>query len=158
VGLSAKSTPPGVRVLFAVYAVCFLGAGLNHAHDIWQGGLFPYRDAPPLLNAYWTSLTVLDPLAVLLLYRRPRAGMVLAVLIMVSDVALNSYAVYVLDESVWWRAAVTLQVQTLFLGFVAGSVPFAWRRVGSPPPAKAGGEGAGRAEEQVKGNPPPPAL
>jgi hypothetical protein len=37
--------------------------GLNHAHDIWQGGWLPYEDAPLPINAFWTALAGLDLLA-----------------------------------------------------------------------------------------------
>jgi hypothetical protein len=49
--------------------------------------------------------------------------------IIVSDVMVNSYGRYGLGYSGWYYD-VSLQVQTLFLGFVAGSLPFAWRGAG----------------------------
>src|SRR5262249_33302293 len=76
-----------VRLLFAIFSLCFLGAAFNHARDIWEGGFLPYRHDPLPFNVYWTSLAFLDALAVVLLWTWPRAGLVLAVLIMVSDVA-----------------------------------------------------------------------
>jgi membrane protein HdeD len=112
--------------LLAIYAVCLLGAGLNHAHDLWQGGWLPYRMAPLLLNWYWTSLTLLDSLAVVFLLVKPRIGSLLTLAIIVSDVAVNSYAIYALGNSGWYSLA-SLQLQTLFLGFVLGSFPFLWR-------------------------------
>jgi hypothetical protein len=57
-----------------IYAICLLGAGLNHVLDIWQGGWLPYGGAPDAMNAYWTALAVFDPLAAALLLFRPRAG------------------------------------------------------------------------------------
>jgi hypothetical protein len=123
-----RQFPVSVHLLFAVYAACFLGAAFGHARDIWLGGWLPYTYAPLAVNAYWTSLTVLDVLAVVLLYAWPRAGLTLALLIMLSDVAINSYVCYVLNGGQF--ADVSLQLQTLFLGFLLGSVPFAWRRVG----------------------------
>jgi membrane protein HdeD len=114
-----------VRRLLAVQALCFVGAGLNHAHDIWQRGWLPYEFAPLPLNAFWTALAGLDLLAAGLLLRRPRAGVVLALLIMVSDVAVNSYAKYGLGFGGWY-GDLSLQVQSLFLGFTIGAAPLVW--------------------------------
>ncbi len=117
------------RWLLIVYAVCLIGAGLNHARDIWHGGWLPYRADPLLMNWYWTSLTALDPLAAALLFLRPRAGLLLTLAIIVSDVAVNSFAMYGLGNRDW-HGGVSLQLQTLFLGFVVGSLPFVWHDVG----------------------------
>lgn len=126
--IMATSLPTKVRWLFILYATCFVGAGLNHAHDLWLGGWLPYMPAPLPMNVYWSLLTVLDPLTAALLFWRPRAGMVLAVLIMISDVAVNSYGKYGLGYGGLVGDA-SLQLQTLFLGFVVGTVPFAWARL-----------------------------
>jgi hypothetical protein len=107
--------------------ICLLAAGLNHACDIWRGGWLPYRFAPLPMNVYWTSLAVFDPLAAWLLWRRPRAGLSLTLAIITSDVAVNSYAIYGLEYR-GWLAYGSLQLQTLFLGFVAGTLPYVWRR------------------------------
>src|SRR5262245_60993037 len=68
------------------YVICLVGAGLNHAVDIWRGGWLPYRSAPSAMNGYWTALAVLDPLAAALLLWRPRTGLVLTATIITSDV------------------------------------------------------------------------
>jgi hypothetical protein len=117
-----------VHLVFAVYALCFLGAGLGHVRDIWLGGIFPYSWAPLPINAYWASLAFFDLLAVVLLYTFARAGMVLSLAIMLSDVAINSYVAYCLYYPEC-NFAVSLQLQTLFLGFVIGSMPFAWMQL-----------------------------
>src|SRR5205814_1995052 len=97
------------------------------------GGWMPYRSAPDAMNGYWTALAVLDPLAAALLLFRPRAGLVLTAAIIASDVVVNSYGRYGLGYSGWYYE-LSLQVQTLFLGFVAGSFPFAWRGASSAEP------------------------
>jgi hypothetical protein len=127
--LAAPPRPAALRLLLAVYAVCFLGAACNHARDLWLDGFLPYRHAPFAFNLFWTSLTALDPLTVALLYLRPRAGLVLALLVMTADVTVNSFALYA-EPYCDWYAAASLQAQSLFLGFVIGTAPFAWRRVG----------------------------
>jgi hypothetical protein len=75
-----------------VFALCLAAASIVHVNDVWQHGWFPYRFAPLPLNVYWTVLAFLDALAALLLLVRPRAGLVLTLLIIVSDVALNVFA------------------------------------------------------------------
>ena len=80
------------RPILILFSLCLLGACIGHVIQVWQGGWLPYRFAPLPLNAYWTALTFLDPLAAILLLCRPRAGLLLALLIITSDVALNFFA------------------------------------------------------------------
>lgn len=80
------------HVVRAVLVLCLLGATFNHARDLWQGGWLPYHSSPLWRNAFWTSLTFLDPLAVLLLLTRPRLGYVLTLFIMLLDVPVNTAA------------------------------------------------------------------
>lgn len=74
-------------------------------------------------------LVLLDALTVVfLLSGRRRAGLALAVCIMVLDVAVNSLAHYILGGAFGYA----LQLQSLFLGFVLGSVCFLWPRSNEP--------------------------
>jgi hypothetical protein len=113
------------RWLRGIQVVCFVGAGLKHAHDIWQGGWFPYAYAPPAVNVFWTTLVAWDTLTAGLLLWRPRVGVVLALLLMVTDVAVNSFVRFG-QGFVDWYGGAPLQLQTLFLGFVAGAAPLVW--------------------------------
>lgn len=114
-----------------LYAVCFAGAGLGHVSDIWHGGWMLYADAPDAINLYWTSLAAIDLLAAALLFARPRVGLALAVLIMLSDVLINSYATYAIHVLApdW-----PLQLQSLFLGLVLGGTPYLWKGEGKVTP------------------------
>jgi Kef-type K+ transport system membrane component KefB len=80
---------------------------------------------------YWTSLTVLDPLAALLLFVRPRAGIALTVTIIISDVAHNLWFVAAHPLSGLFIKDVTSSFfvisQVVFLVFVAVTSPMAWR-------------------------------
>lgn len=114
----------------AVYLAAFGIAAAFHARDVarrWEqtGGLsLPYDFAPLPLNLFWTSLTLLDPLVIgLLVAGRRRLGLLLAAGVMTADVAVNSYAVFALDYAGFARS---LPVQSAFLGFVLGSLPFLW--------------------------------
>jgi hypothetical protein len=118
--------PAVVRWVVIIYAFCLTGAGLNHACDIINGGWLPYRSVCTALNWYWTSLTVVDLLAATLLFIQPKAGLLLTLAIIVSDVGINSYVRYSVIPGGWY-GEVSLQLQTLFLGFVLGSFPCLFR-------------------------------
>jgi hypothetical protein len=127
-GSSTASAPDLSRVsrwLRGVQAVCFVAAGLTHALDMWKGGWLPYGYAPLPVNVFSATLVVWDPLAAGLLLWRPRVGAALALLLMLVNVAVNSSVANGLAPMDWYDY-VPLQLQTLFLGFVAGSAPLIW--------------------------------
>jgi len=110
------------------WMVCLIGfasGAFNHVRDFAAWGWRPYSWGGPMLEAFWTALLPLDLLVVaLILTRRRRAGLVLAVAIMVVDVAANGFAT--------WRFGVTafapsLLIQACFLGYLLGALPFLWR-------------------------------
>lgn len=100
------------RPILGLLAFCLLGAGLGHVIQLWQGGWLPYRFAPLSLNAYWTALTFLDPIAAILLLWRPRIGLILALLIIISDVAINFFARFYLG---FHLSTLALTLQSFFL-------------------------------------------
>jgi hypothetical protein len=117
---SPKTTALLVRTL---YAVCMLGAAFNHARIVLAHGLaWRYGGVHPLLAGFWTSLTFIDRLAVLLLIVRPRAGLALTAAVIVVDVAVNACAglAYGFD----WAA---FGAQALFLAIVLATLRPAWR-------------------------------
>jgi hypothetical protein len=77
------------RTVLSVYVGAFAIATACHVLDIARGGWLPYRAHALGLNVFWTALTALDPLAILLLIYRRRAGVCLALLIISVDVAVN---------------------------------------------------------------------
>lgn len=95
--------PLRVLVRWAVVTVCavaLLIGTYTHLTDLFTHGLRPHADfAPRWLDLYWTSLAVLDPLALFLLVRaavrgRGTGGLWLLCGVMVTDLAANAYAVY----------------------------------------------------------------
>lgn len=113
-----------VQLTLAVYVFAFLIGTSTHIIAIVRGWWLPHH---PIVNAYWGSLTVLDPLAIILLIRSPQRGLVLSAMIMVSDVAMNSFAsLMYFHPGEEYAASYALQLQTAFLGFVLGSAPFLW--------------------------------
>lgn len=117
------------RVALGVIVGGFAIGCFTHAMDFWWFGWAPYRFGPPVPNAFWNSLVVLDAAVIVLLARgRRRAGLVLACAVMLGDVAANSYAWGVLGLN---EFAPALVAQTGFLGFLLGSTGFLWRREAS---------------------------
>jgi hypothetical protein len=110
--------------VLAIYLAAFAAAAFFHASDVVRWGLLPYDHAPRPINVFWTSLTLLDPLVIALLVTgRRRLGLALAALVMAADVAVNAYAFFALDFS---ASPGSLLLQSAFLGFVIGSLPFLW--------------------------------
>ena len=106
-----------------LYAGCLTGATWNHARILCEHGLWwNYGGVLPFYAAFWTSLTFLDSLAVLLLLTRPRAGVVLTTLIIVGDVLVNTSVAlsYGLDSA-------SYIAQFVFMVFVLSTARRAWR-------------------------------
>jgi hypothetical protein len=113
-----------------IYALCLLGATVNHVRAVHAHGWMP-SDLPWITAAYWSSLTLLDPLAAILLFIRPKIGIAATIAIIFSDVVHN----------LWFRAGhpvtgsfyhdVTsspfMMSQIAFLLFVAVTAPIAWK-------------------------------
>jgi len=83
---------------------------------------------------YWASLTLLDPLAALFLFFRPRAGLVLCVAIIVTDVLNNSWVRYHRRE-----VDIGYILQVVFLVFVLATVRYACEGLPEAPVSKPGG-------------------
>ena len=113
-------------VLRSSYALCLLGAASTHMWTLVTHGLYwDYGGAPVFTRIYWTSLTALDPLAVVLLFVRPRAGLLFTLVIIVSDVAHNTWLMsrsLAPDWSNWMYVS-----QVVFLIFVLLTISHAWK-------------------------------
>ncbi|MFC3712652.1 hypothetical protein ACFOMD_08725 [Sphingoaurantiacus capsulatus] len=78
------------RIVRGIWAACLLLAGLNHARTLLQHGvLWDYHGVGGVSAAYWSSLTVIDPLIAVLLLVRPRIGVPAALLVISTNVAHN---------------------------------------------------------------------
>ncbi len=108
-----------------VWIAGFVIGARNHAADVLGRGWLPYDYAPLALNWFWTMLLPLDVLVGALLALRQRAGVVLGVIVILADVAVNSWYAYRTDWLDLFRA---LQWQSLFCGFVIGTAPYLWQR------------------------------
>lgn len=83
------------------------------------------------MEAFWTSLILLDAVVVtLLLAGWRRSGLLAALVVMACDVSANSYALFVMHIRIF---AGPLVMQTAFFGFVVGSIAFLWPKSGPSP-------------------------
>lgn len=114
--------PPFVKSTLYIYAICFIFGGLRHWLDIMHGGMLPYKDIPIYFNLYLTSLAIFDFVAVVLLFLRPIYGLILALLIMTSDLLVDFHLSYG-----YWHVSLLensgLQLLTLFGIFLFFTAP-----------------------------------
>ncbi|MEH3077857.1 MAG: hypothetical protein PGN11_14510 [Quadrisphaera sp.] len=92
-----RRQPRWLRGVVAALVLLLLYGTAVHLVQLVAAGGAPYPGLPWWLRAYFVSLTVLDPLAALLLLRRCRTGVVLVVL--VTDALANGVANYAYDLS-----------------------------------------------------------
>ncbi|EGQ9369710.1 hypothetical protein F1K70_04555 [Vibrio parahaemolyticus] len=120
--LSDKETIMDKFVVFLLCLFMTIG-GVVHLYDNIVDGFLPYDFAPRWLNIYWSALGLLDLVAVYLLVKHRRVGLVLMLLILMTNVIFSSHAHYtleILDNNV------ALQMKTLFLGFSLGVSIWLW--------------------------------
>lgn len=106
-----------------IYAICLMGASFNHARIVVVHGLnWNYGGLPVLVCVFWTALTFVDALAVILLMTKPILGLGLTTAIIVCDVVINAWVGmrYGFDVAAFFAQAV-------FLVFVMSTVGIAWR-------------------------------
>lgn len=112
-----------VRILFAG---CLFIATANHIRtDVSHGLLWDYGYGPDTYLAsriFWGALTFFDPFAALLLFIKPRAGIVLTVAIILVDVIHNTF--YVALKQQWLELFYLSQVAFLIVVFLLS--PIAW--------------------------------
>lgn len=109
-------------ICIAVYVVLFAIGGCVHLVHIIEDGWLPYSFAPEWMNVYWTSLVFFDFAAIGLLLKYRNLGLILSLLIMISDVAVNTHAHNIEGGGIYWGYI----AQTMFLGFILGTIGFLW--------------------------------
>jgi membrane protein HdeD len=111
------------RLIAIGFAICLFVACATHIVDVLRHGWLPYRFAPEPLNVYWTSLTFLDAIAAILLLSRPSFGLVVTLVIILSDVVLNLFARFGLGLHL---RSLPLILQCLFLVIVVLATLYAF--------------------------------
>lgn len=123
-------------IIRSVWAACLLLAGFNHARILLQHGIFwDYSGVGWASAAYWSSLTILDPLVAALLFVRPRVGIPSTIALIVTNV-LHNLAVtaqHALEGQFLTHVASSPFVisQIGFLLFVGATARLAWDGVRS---------------------------
>jgi hypothetical protein len=114
-------------ILRVIYAACLIGAMYVHLDLHFRSGVvlgdlatFGY---PLFSRLYWSALTLLDPLAAVMLFVRPRAGLLLAAAIIVSNVTHNSWILYWMNQT----ADLRYWCQVSFGIFLLMTYRAAWR-------------------------------
>ncbi len=113
-----------------IYALCLLGATYNHAAMLARHGLFwDYGGMPKASAVFWTSLTLIDPAAAMLLLLRPNFGVVATAIIIVADVLHNLWitARYYPPLLRGVMTSPPMIEQIIFMIFVLATAKFAWR-------------------------------
>lgn len=134
---------------------------LVHWVDLIVNGWHPRPDLGTPANVIWTSLAVLDPLALALLWptRTRRVGVILTLLIVTVDVPLNLWAQR--RTGTEWPLGGIAQPLTAFALVAVAGAPLLWRSVtdlgsGAPAPRRTvTGKASGGRDETVRRNPHP---
>jgi len=83
-----------VKIILVIQAICMLIGTSTHLLWVIKHG-FTYVDLNPHIAIYstifWNSLTFLDPLAAILLFVKPKAGVLLTATIIIVDVLHNAW-------------------------------------------------------------------
>ena len=119
--------PQKVKVIFFLYLIGFAVGTTTHSMDLLQGGFLPYTNAPMWKNIYWTSLTLFDFLAIVLILKSIIPALILSNLIIISDVIINSIGIR-LSDLVDYTANYRLIMQVLFCIFVLITTPILLRQ------------------------------
>jgi len=109
--------------VWIVWLAGFLVGTGSHVIDLVLGGMDVYAGFPSLLRLFWVSLTLVDPLTVVLVGLRRRAGIVLGAVVIVTDIAVN-WTVWATIGGNPLYGAVN---QTIFAAFVLVTAPMLWR-------------------------------
>jgi hypothetical protein len=95
---------PAARLLRWLWIAGFAVGTTTHVADLVVGGADVYADFHPALRAFWVSLTLWDPLVIVLLLLRRRAGVVLGLVVILADIAVNWSVIAVVGGIPVWGA------------------------------------------------------
>ena len=118
-------------IVRSIWAACLLIGAANHARILLQHGLFwDYGGVAWASAAYWSSLTILDPVVAALLFARPKVGIWSTIILIVTNVIHNLVvtAHFAPDGEFLNRAADPFIIsQIAFMLFVGATARIAWK-------------------------------
>lgn len=120
----------GSLIVRSIWAACLLIAAVNHARTLLLHGLFWDYGGVAWSAVYWSSLTILDPIAATLLFVRPKMGIASTILLIVTNVIHNLAvtARYVPEGEFLTRASNPFLISQIgFMLFVAATARIAWK-------------------------------
>jgi hypothetical protein len=127
---SVKPTSPSPRILRVLLLAWIAGFAIGtttHILDLAFGGLATYAGFPNAVRLFWVSLTVLDPLIIVLMVLRRRAGVYLGIGVILADILVNWTVLLALGGITWWGVI----NQTAFALFIGLSAPHLLRWFGA---------------------------
>jgi len=92
------------RLLRWLWIAGFAVGTTTHVADLVVGGADVYAAFHPALRAFWVSLTLWDPLVIVLLLLRRRAGVVLGLVVILADITVNWSVIAVVGGIPVWGA------------------------------------------------------
>lgn len=113
------------RLIVAVWAVGFIVGTTTHTIDLVAGGFNVYAGFPEPVRWFWISLTLIDPLVLILLFLRSRAAAPVAVLVMIADLAVN----WTVFFTVGGLSLFGVLAQSAFGAFVFLTAAHVWRKL-----------------------------
>ncbi len=120
----ARSTADRLRLAIQIVWIAgFLIGTASHVLDLIAGGADTYGESPTALRVFWLSLTALDPLTVLLLMLRKRAGIILGLVVLLADIAVNWTVLFTIGGNPLFGVV----NQTVFAVFLLATAPALWR-------------------------------
>ena len=119
--------PQKVKILLFFYIIGFAVGTSTHTMELINGGFLPYDSVPLWKNLYWTSLTLFDFLAIILILKSIIPALVISNVIIVSDVIINSSGIR-LSELGSYTDNYKLIMQIVFCFYVLITTPIILRQ------------------------------
>ena len=131
-----RSVQRGSLIVRIIWSACLMIAAANHARILLRHGLlWDYGGVAWPSAAYWSSLTILDPIAAALLFARPKAGIVGTLVLIATNVIHNLCITAQRAPEGEFVALVAsspfIISQIGFLLFVGATARIAWKGSGS---------------------------